>query len=44
MAALNLPCLDNKWGLFVLNSTGGTFDTTAGNFVFEFQGINYTVA
>lgn len=32
--------LPQKWSLIIYNGTGATFDTTAGNFLLEYQGIN----
>jgi hypothetical protein len=33
--------LPQKWGLIILNSSGATFDATGGNFLAEWQGIQF---
>ena len=39
-AAAGLLWLPQKWAIIVYNGTGGTFDTTGGNFLVEYQGMN----
>ena len=36
--------LPQRWGIMVVNSSGGAFDTTAGNFSVFYQGVQQTVA
>jgi hypothetical protein len=42
--ALGLETLPPFWGLFVAHNTGVNLNSTAGNHVFSFMGVNYTVA
>jgi len=36
--------LPKRWGLFIAHNTGVNSNTTAGNHVWKYQGITYTVA